>query len=422
MVDFNDKQIIALEFYYNKFKDWPDRIEISEKRNERIQNLQQILAEDKIDFLSKSDIDKAYGLLWSVDKRFEKELTKNNDVSKICKTMKYLLYSKDDIFTRYEKVKTDPNYRLKTFSDSRISELFIKVRPDTNISLVNKRIIELVRRLGLELTYDEKSFVEKSKAYDEVIKKIQSFYDFKNLDEVDMFIWFIDEFHKHDPDTDEPLPREEKLEFQFTKKDFASTTGKKEDAKYLRDRMKSLLKILREELGEEFAGCKSYVNRANKRPVKGKELMYHNLSWIGFTTKDALYNRPQESIQFQVSLTKEYVSADIWLSFVAKEQTESARKLIENDKQKFLELIQNLPANYFMGVYIRDQKERDLDYNLSEISEEKLDAMLELMTQKNSEIGLGTYWNQDEAIEKGTQIVDEIIDSFSKLLPVYKFS
>jgi len=421
MIQFDAKQKEALEWYYKEFRDWPDSGEIDEKRKQRMQELQKILSENKIDNLTEEEINHAYRLLWSADKRWEKELTKHNEVTKIRKTFKYLLYGKDDLFTRFEKVTKDPNYQLKTFSDSRISELLIKVRPDIDMALVNTRIIRLSERLGVKVTYDEKSLADKSKAYNEVIKQIQNSFDFKNFDEVDMYVWFIDEFSKWFPDKDEPLPRQSISQFSFVEKDFKATTGKKEDAKYLRDRMKSLLKILRESLGEEFVGAKSYVNRSNKRPVKGKELRYHNLSWLGFTTKDALYNRAQESIQFQVTLTKEYVSSDIWFSFVAKEKTESAKKLIENDKQKFLDLLQNLPANYFFGVYIRELKDQDLDYNLSDISEEKLDAMLELMSQKNSEVGLGMYWKPEEAIKKGTQIVDEIIDSFSKLLPTYKF-
>lgn len=417
MAIIDSSNLEKLQFYYDHFVKWEKFDEIKQERKERMEELQRILAKDKIDSLTEDELSKAFGKLWSVGVRFQGELVKNNNIEKIRNTLNYLLYDEtEEIHTRYEKVSEHPDYNLKMFSDSRISEILIKVRPDYGISLVNKRIVRLVDRLNLHVEYGT-SLAEKSKAYDKITKEIQEKFDFKDLDETDMFVWFIDEFPKFFSD-EEPLSNSE--EFAFIEKDFASTTGIKEDAQYLRNRFKSFQKVLKEKLPEEFSDYKSYVSRVNKRPIPGQEVKYYDIVWMGFAEDKYIEKRVQESIQFQVTVTKEYVSSDIWISFVGKKKITDVKTIIENNKEEFLKIIRQLPSDYFIGAYIRGNEE-EREFSSSQVTPKELELILEWMGKSNAEFSIGYWWDKEKVLEFGTNITDEVVGTFEKLAPVYHF-
>ena len=210
-------------------------------------------------------------------------------------------------------------------------------------------------------------------------------------------------------------------EFFFTKKDFESRTGKKEDAKYLADKFKILLNILKQKLPSEFEDSKSYYSLPNNRPDRTGKLTWKDHMWLGFATKDAIVNRPQESIQFQTSLTPEgFVNCDIWISFVGRKQIESALINIKKNQAQFIEILKKLPDNSTIAVYERDT-DNEVSYNTSSISNDELNKIINELGKPNSEIHLGQIWTQEEAINLGTGVVDEIVNTFTKLIPSYKF-
>lgn len=419
MTILNQKHKSALEYYYNQFRDWDKYKEIADERKERRQQLQNMLSIENINNLSKDQVTEVMKLLWA-GAILPNKVSKNNDIPKIRKTFKYLLYNEGDPFKKAEEIKKNPEYQLKDFGDSRISELLAKVRPDLNVSLVNDRTISLVQRLGINLEYDEKLLSEKYRAYDYFVKEIQNSFEFKDVDEVDMFIFFIDNFQEYFSGKDETLPRFDKNQFTFTEEDFNATTGKKRDAEFLHKRFKILRKVLQERLGPKYSVFKSYVSRPNKRPISGQELRYNEFAWLGFVAQKTLFRRLQESIQLQVSLHKDYVSSEIWISFVGKEKLKDAKTIIENNKQEFLQIIKNIPADFYIGVYIKD-KQDNLEFTLDQISEKELDLLLSKMSQKNAEFGLGMWWDKEDVLTMGPMIIEEITDTFEGLLPLYNF-
>jgi len=208
-------------------------------------------------------------------------------------------------------------------------------------------------------------------------------------------------------------------DFFFTKKDFESRTGKKEDAQYLADKFKILLNILKQKLPSEFEDSKSYSSPPNNRPDRSGKVTWKDHMWLGFALKDALVNRPQESVQFQVSISRKGVGCDIWISFVGRQQMKLAKQHIEKNQNQFLEILKKLPTNYTIAPNIKHNT--PATYQASSISSDELNKIIQVLDEPNSEFHLGLYWNEDEAINLGNNAVDEIVDTFSKLMPAYKF-
>ena len=205
-MSISQPQYEKLDFYYEYFTKWDKKTaEIQNQREVRTKEIQSILSKEKINDLTEDEINRAFGRLWTVNSRFQKALTKNNNIKKIRDTLKYLLYNEtENEHVRLEKVNHDSDYRLKSFSESRTSEMLARVRPEYGIPLINESIRTLAKKLNLHVDH-ESSLAEQSKVYALLTKKIQEKYHFKNLDEIQLFIWFIDNFSKEFPNVEESL-------------------------------------------------------------------------------------------------------------------------------------------------------------------------------------------------------------------------
>ena len=205
MSSTSQPQYEKLDFYYEYFTKWNRSEEIQNDRETRTKEVQSILSKEKINNLTEDEINRAFGRLWTVGNRFQKVLTKNNDIKKIRDTIKYLLYDEtENENVRLEKVNSDPNYRLKSLSVSRTSEMLAKVRPEYGIPLINESVHTMAEKLNLHVDH-RSSLAEQSKVYALLTKKIQEKYHFKDLDETQLFIWFIGNFSKEFPNVEEPL-------------------------------------------------------------------------------------------------------------------------------------------------------------------------------------------------------------------------
>jgi len=418
MPQLTEKQINALQFYYDEFQKWPEKKNIEEERSQKRELLQNSLTREKINDLTIEEINEIENSLWATQKRFRRPITKSNTLNKIRNTLKFLLYGDGDPYTRADKVNTDEQYKLRYFGESKISELLAKARPELEIALVNQRIKNLANRLGYEIS-NKDSYGNQLHAYDEFVKNIQQTLAIKTLDETDFLIHFIDFFPNYVKDKTEPLSRikeDKDIEFAFVKEDFRRTTGTKDDAKYLRKRILVLNNALIESLGDEFSNWKTYVNRINKQ---GKRI-YRTGAWTGFGHPDAIHNRLQESIQLQSYITEEDVGATIWISFVGRTQTKKVQKLISDNKEAFLQILQNLPADYWIGVWNR-KTSSDTAFLLDQINEQTLDQILVQMSESNIDFYLGQFWEPKPAIDRGKEIVNDITGAFQQLIPAYYF-
>ena len=421
MIILSQSHFDLLQFYYDYFTKSEKVKEIKIKRDKKKNDLRIMLSEEKIDDLTEEGVIQAYTTMWTAGRRWAGELIKSNDLNKIRSTLKYLLYNKsDDIFTRYEKVLTDSKFKLKELGNARISELVNSVRPDLNVLLVNNKIVHLVDRLNLELEFG-KSPVEKSKVYNQVAKEIQNKFNLESSYEVDFFTYFIKNFSTNDfyPNVKEPLGKI-RTEFAFIDKDFlASSTGEKEDAKYLHNRLKDLCNVLVKTLPNQFLNYKNYVSAANKRPKK-RIAQWKETQWMGFVAPEYVFEREQESIQLQVSINKLSIVSEIRISFVGKKKMLEAKNIIENNKEEFLKIMHGLPSDYFVAVKIRKTNEEQ-KFPASQITSHELVLILAFMVKKNAEFSIGHEWDKKKAVESGTKITQEIVNTFENLLSAYQF-
>ncbi len=418
--DFTQKQTDAILWYFQKFEEWDEREQIEKERLERISKIRELLSSpEKIDNLTKDEIDIIEGSLWAYQSRFKRWISNENEISNIRKTFKYLLFGKDDIFLRAQKVSKDPEYKISYFGESKISELLFKANTKDEISLLNDRTENLANRLNYNI--EGKNYEEKFRQYDKFVKNIQKIIKV-DLETTDFFIWFID-FHDFE---NEPLPKEKnskksKSNFSFTKKDFKSTTGKPEDARYLSKRIRELRKVLVQNLGEEFS---DWIEKTSKstvgRPIEGK-VKYQNIAWTGFTSPNAIKKTAVESVQLQISIGKNDVSVGIWISYAANKELQKVRQRMIENKEKFIHHMHPLEKDYWIGAYIREDPKKDIDYRLSELDDVKISEISEQLSDKKAEMGVLLYLTPDEAISKKDEVIDFISDNFTELLPAYNF-
>jgi len=206
-------------------------------------------------------------------------------------------------------------------------------------------------------------------------------------------------------------------EYFFVEKDFQSLTGKKEDSQYIYARFKTLHEILKKNLSSNFNNFESYVSR----PFNQGSKKWNNYEWIGFARKGTFLESKYDSVQFQVSLNKnDDISIMVWVDVSAKNAKNFASQQIKQNKDEFLKILKNLPNSFYVGILTVDT-EIKFEHNVSKIDLDKIDNIADILLNKKSEFYVKRYVRQNEAIEIGETIVDEISTTFEKLIPVESF-
>ena|GEM_PF-4169907 len=420
-----EEQKQHLNFYYQEYLKWPDRAKTIAERNARDNLLKQRLKQEQIDSLTKQDIDKVYGNLWAVGKRFKGELTSRNDIAKIRKSFRYLLYGEDDIPTRLDKLLKDDEYKLESFNKARVSELLWIIRDISDLTLLNIRLRNLCSRMDLQIDYEQNSFSDEVLKFTEVAKEIQNRYNFPDLKETDLFIYFIDMFEQF-TGKEGPLPPVGTIlvsDFAFNQKDFDSCTGKEDDAKYLWQRFKKLNVVVSDRTSFLKEGFRSRVPNWFKRanpPVP------RNLMWLSYAkTKD-----PRASlfllVQLQVTLRppEEPLSMGIWIDHLADKTRLNVRDLILENKETFVSLLNKLPE-YYLIARMKNSPMLDSTANIvhkgMEVTSDAADRLTNYMLRKGVGVFIGKIMNREQVLAKGNGIVQEIVDIFHELLPLYNF-
>jgi len=201
--------------------------------------------------------------------------------------------------------------------------------------------------------------------------------------------------------------------FSFTEKDFESCTGRKNDARYLAMRFKTLLNALKEKLdGELSEFTKSYV----ARPFNQGSKKYRQNMWLGLA-HGKLEDKPQKCIQFQVSISPDDpFSIDIFIDRAGREMRKKVRSNIEKVRALFLEQIRQLKG-YIIGYFTRQQR---ISFETDKMTEDDLDDFLQHMDSAGAHVYVSKIMSKEEVIKKGELIVDEIIKTWKELLPIYK--
>ena len=208
-------------------------------------------------------------------------------------------------------------------------------------------------------------------------------------------------------------------EFNFIKKDFKSTISKKEEAQFLHQRFKILAHVLKENLSPNF--YESEVTIAHPKPSFSN---WTDFQWLGFSRKGTFANNSKETIQFQVTIhpkdkQNNALHVDLWLDGKANETRLRMLDQIKNNREIFSEILKNISGTYFIGIQkSRDDKEI---VEISKINPQFIENIIERLTKKGTEFFIRKYYSEEEAINQGTKIINNIVDTFEKLIPASEF-
>ena len=215
------------------------------------------------------------------------------------------------------------------------------------------------------------------------------------------------------------VKRKKFKEFNFLKKDFKSTISKKEEAQFLHQRFKILAHVLKENLSQNF--YESTVNIAHPKPTFSD---WTDSQWLGFSRKGTFVDKPKETIQFQVTIhpkdkQNNVLHVDLWLDGKANETRLRMLEQIKNNGEMFSELLKNIPGTYFIGIQ-KSHDDKEL-VEISKISSQFIENIIKRLTKKGTEFFIRKYYSEEEAINPDTKIINNIVDTFEKLIPASEF-
>lgn len=412
MSDFDPNQIASLQFYYEQFKNnWNEYDEILKEREEKRQYLKNILTKDSISNLTEDSITEIIKSLWT-GTLFPKSVARKNELNSIKKTFSFLLFGPGEPYDRLEKVCHDKEYSIKNMGSSRISEILGKI---LDIAFVNGPVINLAERLGYKFSFKEEGTKEWAEQYGAFIQKIKTTLGISSLDQTDFLIYFIDYHGPISSTRNELLPKFENGEFMFVEDDFASATGKEDDAKFLRKRFKLLTKALSKILPPKYVNDNAYTGRTFNRGT-GKWIDY---VWLGFSPKADVDKN--EQTQFQVTLHEKDLIIDLWLDSLAEESILDIKKKIEEKTDSFIELLKTLPEDYIIQVKGSSQSWEGKQFSIGELDKSKIYEILELMGKKRAELSIRKILNKEQVLSQKLGITNHIKNIFEILFPVYEY-
>jgi len=199
--------------------------------------------------------------------------------------------------------------------------------------------------------------------------------------------------------------------FNFNHKDFESTTGKKNDARYLHQRFNLLREVLVKSLPDYLPDfTKSYTSHPYNR---GNQTWKSN-AWVGFAHK-SFKDRPQDVAQLQVGINQtDPLSIDLWLDRHApKFRSSTAKRNIENNKTAFLSAVKSIKG-YQIGTNPGTQ------FKSENITEENLNTFLQAMDRSDTHAYLTRSFSEKEVLSMENNIIDEILENWKILEPVYQ--
>lgn len=202
--------------------------------------------------------------------------------------------------------------------------------------------------------------------------------------------------------------------FAFVDKDFASTTGKKNDARYLNDRFKTLYDVVKKNLSGDLAEfTNSYVSRIFNQGSK----KYRKYIWLGFV-HNKLPGKPQKSVQLQVGINpNDPFAIEIFMHSLAREIRRKTKSNIIANKSAFLRYLNSLD-NYILGY----ETEEPVEYQAKNATENNLTDFIDNMDRADTHVYLTRRMTEKEVVNRGESIVGEIINTWQQMLPIYNIN
>jgi MoxR-like ATPase len=208
-------------------------------------------------------------------------------------------------------------------------------------------------------------------------------------------------------------------QFYFVERDFESTVPEKKEGQYLDSRFKELHPVLKNNLSPFFDDSDSYVGAARNH----WQNTWKKNHWIGFIRKGTQHFQNQkDSIQFQTNIDDEAggdLSIGIWLDGTAKNARPYALKKIGQELEEFEKQLRSIPNSFFIGIKLKNKTEYEEE--ISKVDDEFIQKFIKDLSKNQTEFYISRYVSKDETLNYETKILDEISETFDKLIPITEF-
>lgn len=198
--------------------------------------------------------------------------------------------------------------------------------------------------------------------------------------------------------------------FSFIVKDFQSCTGKRRDAQYLHTRFKTMLVALQDNeiFCQAFPNFRGYIARPWNQGLKA----FRDYLWLGFAHDQ--HPRPQDEVQFQVSISKDTLSMEIFIDQAANDARQKVKHNIVNHQDTFLKQLRDL-SKCSVGY----SGANDFQISCSDINEEYLSQIIQNIGKRRTHFFIGRELTEEETTKYGEQIVPEILYTWLRYRPLY---
>jgi uncharacterized protein YktB (UPF0637 family) len=202
--------------------------------------------------------------------------------------------------------------------------------------------------------------------------------------------------------------------FRLTEQDFRDCRPRRPDSEALqrlRNRLKELANILEKKLPPSFKPFKKsiYVSRIR---VRGGDLRKE--MWIGMANSN-LYQNPRDGIQFQFGIDNENIwCMGIFIDRYASKARLAAKIRISAKRTEFLKKLKKMGKDFYICC-------GNLDKCVTVLVDEDVTEIIENLSRPHTLFIDKGNIPKSTAINYKDKIVDEIIATYKKLLPLYRF-
>lgn len=209
------------------------------------------------------------------------------------------------------------------------------------------------------------------------------------------------------------------MPFQFTRQDFEDCHPNKTALRRVRNKFKILEKILLERLPPQFIDIKKLHYVCRIRAQGGKRKLRKEI-WFGMANA-RLYANPREGIQYQIGIdSDELVFNGIWIegTYNARlARLKAASRLMEKRLQ-FVKELKRLGAGFQLRFSTSEDEGRDI--SVRDILESDVDELIDVLPRHNTYVHIGKVIRKKDVIDSGANIVNTILRTAEKLLPIYR--
>lgn len=198
--------------------------------------------------------------------------------------------------------------------------------------------------------------------------------------------------------------------FRFMEKDFEKCDENEDGARYVRERLKELNKVLEPRIKEIDADLESQVSH----PFNRGEKKWRKAGWIRYYHPRGrrLKEQWKRGAQLQIYVYKPGLDVGLWFEPEAAEDLEKFKKLVKSDEKGFLEWAKA----HDLAFWVEEGK---FDKEASKMELRDLSKFLDALV-KGFRCRVGREIDKKSAVDEGEEIVNTIIEIMKSVYPFYR--